>query len=187
MNKHTLRKKYRLLRKSIDTEFQISQSIAIANQVLKLPIWDFQVYHVFLTIEKQKEVDTSFLITVLQGKDKEIAISKSSFETMQMQHFLLTDGTRLKKNSHDIPEPVSGIEIPVSSIDVVFVPLLAYDVKGNRVGYGKGFYDRFLSSCKPSVTKVGISFYEPETSITDVTDNDIRLDYCITPQKIHTF
>ena len=187
MKKNTLRKKYRLLRKSVDTEFQTSQSIAIANQVLKLPIWDFQVYHVFLTIEKQKEVDTSFLITILQGKDKEITISKSSFETMQMQHFLLTDGTRLKKNSYDIPEPVSGIEIPVSRIDVVFVPLLAYDIKGNRVGYGKGFYDRFLSSCKPSVVKVGISFFEPETSITDVTDGDIRLDYCITPQKIHTF
>ncbi|WP_340066268.1 5-formyltetrahydrofolate cyclo-ligase [Ascidiimonas aurantiaca] len=187
MEKNALREKYRTLRKSIDTKSRISQSIAIANQALKLPVWSFRVYHVFLTIEEQKEVDTSFLITILQGKDKEIAISRSCFESMQMQHFLLTDGTLLKKSKYHIPEPVSGIEIPVSSIDVVYVPLLAYDVKGNRIGYGKGFYDRFLSSCKASVIKVGLSFFEPEPSITDVTDTDMRLDYCVTPHKIYTF
>ena len=61
-----------------------------------------------------------------------------------MTHFLLTDNTKIKKNQYNIPEPINGLEVPTKKIDVVFVPLLAFDKKGNRVGYGKGFYDKFL-------------------------------------------
>jgi 5-formyltetrahydrofolate cyclo-ligase len=55
---------------------------------------------------------------------------------------------------------------------VVFVPLLAFDKKGNRVGYGKGFYDAFLSKCKPETIKIGLSFFEAEETIDDVFEND---------------
>ena len=114
----------------------------IANEILKLPIWDKTYFHVFLPIEEQKEVNTEFILHLLSGKDKEIVISKSDFATREMTHFLLTDNTKIKKNEYNIPEPVDGLEVPATKIDVVFVPLLAYDQKGNRVGYGKGFYDR---------------------------------------------
>jgi 5-formyltetrahydrofolate cyclo-ligase len=70
---------------------------------------------------------------------------------------------------------------------VVFVPLLAFDKQGNRVGYGKGFYDRFLANCKPETIKIGLSFFEVENEIADVFNNDIELDYCVTPNKIYTF
>jgi 5-formyltetrahydrofolate cyclo-ligase len=70
---------------------------------------------------------------------------------------------------------------------VVFVPLLGYDVQGNRVGYGKGFYDAFLSQCKKDVVKIGLSFFEPEQEITDVLNTDIRLDYCVTPTTVYSF
>ena len=95
--------------------------------------------------------DTEFILQILAGKDKEVVISKSDFETRKMTHFLLTDNTRIKKNKYNIPEPVDGIEVPTAKIDVVFVPLLAFDKQGHRVGYGKGFYDIFLSECKPDV------------------------------------
>lgn len=72
-------------------------------------------------------------------------------------------------------------------IEVVFVPLLAFDKQGNRVGYGKGFYDRFLKQCKTDVVKIGLSLFDAEEEIEDVLENDIPLDYCITPNKIHEF
>jgi 5-formyltetrahydrofolate cyclo-ligase len=104
-----------------------------------------------------------------------------------MTHFLLTDNTKFQKNEYNIYEPVDGIEVPSSKMDVVFVPLLAYDKSGNRVGYGKGFYDKFLSQCKAEVVKIGLSFFEPEELIEDVSPSDIKLDYCVTPETIHKF
>jgi 5-formyltetrahydrofolate cyclo-ligase len=104
-----------------------------------------------------------------------------------MTHYLLTDNTKIKKNEYNIPEPVYGLEVPVTKIDVVFVPLLAFDLKGNRVGYGKGFYDKFLSECKPETIKIGLSFFEAEELIDDISENDIQLDSCVTPNKIYFF
>ena len=95
-------------------------------------------------------------------------ISKSDFKSGLMTHFLLTDNTIIKKNSYNIPEPVDGIEINSDKLEVVFVPLLAFDKHGNRVGYGKGFYDRFLSECKPETIKIGFSFFEAEDKIKDI-------------------
>lgn len=86
-----------------------------------------------------------------------------------------------------MPEPLDGIEISPLKIDVVFIPLLAFDKKGNRIGYGKGFYDQFLSDCKADVIKIGLSFFEAEEAITDVYKDDVPLDYCVTPQQIYRF
>ena len=104
-----------------------------------------------------------------------------------MQHFLLTDQTRFQKNALGIPEPVSGIEIEALKIDVVFVPLLAFDNKGNRVGYGKGYYDRFLARCKPDCIKIGLSFFEEEQDSFIIEPTDIPLDYCVTPEQLYDF
>lgn len=187
MFKKDLRKKYKALRQQL-SEAQIEdQSLAIANRLLQLDIWENTYFHLFLTIEEQKEVDTEFVLQILAGKDKEIVVAKSDFDTLAMTHFLLTDNTKFQKNQYNIFEPVDGIEVPPSKLDVVFVPLLAYDSNGNRVGYGKGFYDKFLSQCKEEVIKVGFSFFEPEENITDVSPNDILLDYCVTPETIHKF
>lgn len=187
MTKSELRKKYKALRNDL-TENQIDDfSLAFSNQLLKLPIWDFSFYHIFLSIEEQKEVNTDYILNILSGKDKHIVISKSDFETGNMTHFLLTDNTVIKKNNYNIPEPVDGIEIHNAKLDVVFMPLLAFDKQGNRVGYGKGFYDRFLAHCKPETIKIGLSFFEPETEITDVFENDVRLDYCVTPGAVFRF
>ncbi len=187
MNKTELRTKYKALRKNLSEAEIEEKSLAIANGVLALDIWDKNYFHVFLPIEEQKEVNTEFLLHLLSGKDKEIVISKSDFATRKMTHFLLTDNTKIKKNEYNIPEPVYGIEVPSSKIQVVFVPLLAFDTKGNRVGYGKGFYDQFLAECQPETIKIGLSFFEAENTITDVFEKDVRLDFCITPEKCYHF
>jgi len=187
MLKKALRTKYKALRNEL-TEIDVEEkSLAIANEILKLPIWEKTYFHLFLPIEEQKEVNTEFILHLLSGKDKEIVVSKSNFETRNMTHFLLTDNTKIKKNEYNIPEPVDGLEVPAAKIDVVFVPLLAFDKKGNRVGYGKGFYDKFLAQCKPEIIKIGLSFFEPEELISDVFESDVLLNYCVSPNGVWTF
>lgn len=194
MDKKALRSKYKVLRQSLTEEEIEDKSLAIANQLLRMDavpslrlVWDKLYYHLFLTIEEQKEINTEYILQILAGKDKEIVISKCDFATLGMTPFLLTDNTKIKKNSYNVPEPVDGLEVPDAKIDVVFVPLLAYDKHGNRVGYGKGFYDNFLSKCKPETIKIGLSFFPPEDKIDDVSENDVNLDFCVTPEGIISF
>ncbi|MCF7566949.1 5-formyltetrahydrofolate cyclo-ligase [Sabulilitoribacter arenilitoris] len=187
MTKSELRKKYKSLRKTLPLSQIDDLSIAIANQTLKLPIWDYSFYHIFLSIEEHKEINTDYILNILAGKDKNIVISKSDFKTTSLINYLLTDSTVIKKNHWNIPEPVDGIAIEDKKIDVVFVPLLAFDKQGNRVGYGKGFYDNFLANCKPETIKIGLSFFDIENEIKGVYKGDIGLDYCVTPNAIYTF
>ena len=187
MNKVALRQKYSALRANLSDHEIDEMSLQIANQIIQLDIWQHSFYHLFLPIESKKEVNTEYILQVLAGKDKNIVLSASDFSTREMTHFLLTDATKIKKNNYDIPEPVDGLEVPVSKINVVFVPLLAFDEKGNRVGYGKGFYDQFLSKCNSKTLKIGVSFYEAETIISDTLTTDIQLDYCVTPTKVYNF
>jgi 5-formyltetrahydrofolate cyclo-ligase len=187
MNKKDLRIKYKALRKALTFDDIMNDSLTIANQCLYLDIWDKTYFHLFLPIESQKEINTEFLLQILAGRDKEVVVSKSDFETIQMRHYLLTDNTALKINEYGIPEPMDGIEVPTHKIDVVFVPLLAYDTKGNRVGYGKGFYDTFLRECKPDLITIGLSYFDPEQTIEDISDSDVKLDYCVTPFGVIQF
>ena len=187
MNKIGLRKKYRDLRTKLSASQIDDYSIAIANQVLKLPVWNASYYHVFLAIESQKEVNTDFILNILSGKDKHIILSKSDFSTFKLTHYLLTDSTKIKLNHYNIPEPIDGIIIDTKQIEVVFIPLLTFDQNGHRVGYGKGFYDRFLAACSSETIKIGLSFFEAETLIEGVLESDIPLDFCVTPHTIYRF
>ena len=67
------------------------------------------------------------------------------------------------------------------------IPLLAFDKKGFRVGFGKGYYDKFLARCKPNVIKAGLSFFDPVDEINDISGFDIPLNFCITPKEIFSF
>ncbi|GGI56512.1 5-formyltetrahydrofolate cyclo-ligase [Winogradskyella haliclonae] len=186
MSKSEIRKKYKALRQELSYDEIENRSLSIANQLLQLDIWNHSFYHIFLPIQEQKEINTEYILNILAGKDKNIVISKSNFEDSTMSHFLLTDNITLKKNEYNIPEPIDGIPILPQQIDLVFVPLLAFDTFGNRVGYGKGFYDRFLSGCRPETLKIGLSFFEAETKIA-ASENDVKLDYCLTHKKSYQF
>jgi len=186
MDKKALRKKYKAKRAQLSEEQLEEMSLAIANTILPLPIWDKTYYHIFLPIANYKEVNTEFILHILQGKDKTVLVPKTDFETLTMQHILLQENTSIKISAYGIPEPVDGIAVPAPQIQVVFVPLLAYDKKGNRVGYGKGFYDRFLAQCPEDVITVGLSFFEPEEEIA-VLPTDVPLDYVVTPETTIAF
>ena len=185
-HKHELRKKYRDLREKLSTEEVLENSIAIANHCLAVDLWTKALYHLFLSSKKKNEVNTSFLLSVLQGKDKQIVVSKTLNES-KLEHYLLSDQTLLKENDYGIPEPISGIKIKPLEIDVVFLPLLVFDKQGHRVGYGKGYYDRFLADCQKETIKVGISFFEPIDKIEDIDENDIAMDFVVTPNQVFSF
>ena len=185
-HKHELRKKYRDQRGQLSAEEVMVKSIAIANRCLAVDLWTKALYHLFLSSKMKNEVDTSFLLSVLQGKDKQIVVSKMLNDS-KLEHYLLSDQTLLKENDYGIPEPLSGIKINPSEIDVVFLPLLVFDRQGHRVGYGKGYYDRFLAECRKETIKVGISFFEPIDKIEDINKNDIAMDFVVTPNQVFSF
>lgn len=185
--KKTLRRKYKELRDSLTNQDIEEKSMAIANNLLSLNIWDYTFYHLFLSISQKKEVDTEPILHILHGKDKNVVLSKSNFQSGGLTNYLLTDNTVIKPNKWGIPEPQDGIEISPAQIEVVFVPLLAFDQRGHRIGYGKGFYDRFLSACSMNTLKIGLSFFEAEAIISEIFESDIPLDYCVTPEKIYDF
>lgn len=148
-----------------------------------------KVLHTFIPMENTHEPDTWRIINKII-KDFpyiKISIPKINPSTVQVENFYFEGPAQLKTNAWGIPEPEYGIITENKDIDLVLVPMLIADQHGNRVGYGKGFYDKFLSTCKPECITVGLCFYEPVEKIDDVNPLDVPLKYCATPVKVHRF
>src|SRR5690606_25517241 len=113
----------------------------LLNQVKQLSVEAFRTIHLFLPIAGNHEPDTYAIANWLRTEHPHIrlAISKSNPATSTMTSLLWEENTLLIENQWKIPEPEYGQTIEASEIDALFVPLLAFDRKGNRVGYGKGF------------------------------------------------
>jgi len=107
--------------------------------------------------------------------------------TNEILPVMVSEETVFEKNQFDIAEPSNGMEVSPDDIDMIIVPLFGFDKKGYRVGYGRGFYDRFLSRCRKDCIKVGFSYFEPVEEIEDVSEQDIKLNYCITHEKFYIF
>lgn len=100
---------------------------------------------------------------------------------------IVHDETVFKTNRYGIEEPIDGIDMFPTEIDLVIVPLLSFDIYGNRVGYGKGYYDRFLRRCRKDCIKIGFSYFEPIDQVEDINKFDVKLDFGITPNSIFAF
>ena len=185
LSKIEAREKYRNLRKQLTEPEILEMSVEIANNLLKFKIWELKTFHLFMTINEKKEVDTKPIFDLLIGKGKEIVIPKININTNTLDSYIFDEKTVFKISNLRIPEPKDGIVFN-GKIDVVIMPLLAYDLDGNRIGYGKGFYDNFISNLKSPPLKIGISYFSPEKSL-ECNNHDINLDYCITPNKIFSF
>lgn len=186
MLKNKLRLNYAAQRSKFTTEEITSSSLAIGHLVQQLPIWERIYYHIFLSIAKNKEIDTSSIIDILRERQKQIIVPRVKNE-VALDSVLLVDESQLKENRWGIPEPSEGDLIDPALIDVVFVPLLVFDKSGHRVGYGKGFYDRFLKSCREDVLKIGLCYFDPVDEISDIHPDDVELDHCVTPKEIYSF
>lgn len=184
--KSLIRKQELLRRKTLTPEKISLLNEKLLGQFCRLDFSEIRTIHLFLPIEEKKEPDTFLFIDWLQRKhpDITIVIPRADFETSLMTHHIFAGREMLQKNKFHIWEPIDDQEHS-DEIDLVLVPLLAVDLQGYRVGYGKGFYDRFLGAS--AAFKVGVSFFAPEGEISDVHENDIRLDCCLTPDTIVYF
>ncbi len=189
MTKAALRKIYKEKRKQISwkEKEQWTDLILINFQTINLPFVD--CVHTYLAIEDQNEVETENITRYLTFKNPglKMVVPKINLDEGEMRHYIFNDKMELKANAFGIIEPVSGQKVLAYEVDVVLTPLLAFDKKGYRVGYGKGFYDKFFQQCKKDVIKIGFSFFEPEEQIDDLNTFDMPLNYCITPQTVYTF
>jgi 5-formyltetrahydrofolate cyclo-ligase len=158
----------------------------LLQRSLELDIWEKETYHIFLSIPHKNEINTSPFIQKLNSLEKKVVVPKVKSKGL-LEHFLLTRETRIETNSWGVPEPISGITINPKVIDVVFVPLLIFDLDGYRVGYGGGYYDTFLSECETGVITVGLSLFEPIEKIEDVYIGDVPLDFVVCPEKVYRF
>jgi 5-formyltetrahydrofolate cyclo-ligase len=189
MKKEELRKIYREKRAVLGRSeiIKLQDLLLIRFQQVSLPF--ITVLHRFLPALDKHEVDTEPLANWLSFCNPGMVqlVPKVNKATNELHHYLLKDDTILKLNKWGIPEPQNGPEISPEEIDLVLIPLLAFDQTGQRVGYGKGYYDRFLASCRPDCIKTGLSFFPPADNITDTDTFDIAMDICITPESIYEF
>ncbi|RXK58054.1 5-formyltetrahydrofolate cyclo-ligase [Lacibacter luteus] len=161
--------------------------ILIHFQQLQLP--DLFYVHTYLAMKEQREIETDHLLHYLEFRNPElkIVIPRMDHTNNELLHIEYDELVDVMKNEWGIHEPVNGNLVDEQLIDLVFVPLLAFDDDGYRVGYGKGFYDKFLAKCRPDVVKVGLSYFESIPYISDRAQFDIPLNYCITPQRVYEF
>jgi 5-formyltetrahydrofolate cyclo-ligase len=161
----------------------------VENFFNHLDLQQVKVLHSFIPMENTKEPDTWMIINRIGRDFKHIRISvpRINVQSISIENFYFEERRQMKPNAWGIPEPEYGEPTQTSDIDIVLVPMLIADQYGNRVGYGKGFYDKFLATCKASCISVGLCFYEPILRITDVNELDVPLKYCATPVKVHRF
>ncbi len=189
MEKSALRKLYLQKRNELSANEIDRLTGAISEHFFNLDFSGVKYLHLFYPIPEKLEFDTLILADWIRKNHPEIklVLSKSDFETQRLTHYIWDADTLLSKNKWGITEPYSGAIVPPQLLDMILVPLLVFDSNGNRVGYGKGFYDRFLAECRSDAQKVGISFFEPVVEIEDVNNFDIRLDLSLSAKKTWRF
>ncbi len=183
MEKKELRKAYKLLRKDCDVDLLEKWSKEIFEMAIDSFDFEGKKVSVFLPIERFSEINTMHFLNKLNATFYLPVIKENN----QLIHVKYESMDQIRISDWGIPEPTYGEEIFPAELDIVLVPLLVVDKKGFRVGYGKGFYDRFLASCNPNCLFIGLSYFEEIDAISEVNEHDIALHACIMPTKVITF
>jgi 5-formyltetrahydrofolate cyclo-ligase len=190
MTKQALRELYKQKRAALSPGECLRRNdlLLIQFQLTEIP-YGAGVVLSYWPMEQHTEVNTFLLTDYLQFRmpGLQIAYPVANFADHSMKIMLVNDDTDFKKNAYGIAEPVNGIEIAPEDLDMVFVPLLAFDKAGHRLGYGKGFYDRFLPSCRANCSRIGFSYFEPLEALPGVGQFDVPLTTGITPENIYEF
>ena len=182
MKKQELRTQYLQKRKELTSKEISSLQENIYQQVFDLSLENIKNVHIFLSLQKFNELDTHPIIDYFRRENKQLVISKCNFEDQSLAHFYYNKDTKLKANKYGVLEPVEGKQVLESELDLIFVPLLISDAARYRVGYGKGFYDKFLAKCTKEAQKIGLNFFAPIPEIEDINPFDIALDHVIFPK-----
>lgn len=188
VDKDVLRKVYLEKRLTLS-----STELKRRNELLVHQLFDFIDFrsinwlHSFLSIVEKKEVDTASVIEKARDINPKLNVVTSRTRPKGLlEHYVLDDNATIEKNAWGIPEPVRGTLADIHLLDVVLVPLISFDKEGQRIGYGKGYYDRFLKKI-PEAKKIGVSLGPPLDKILYSNKFDVVLDACVTPFKVYQF
>jgi 5-formyltetrahydrofolate cyclo-ligase len=187
MKKTELRKLIKSNRKIISKEDIHRISDVIIQHLLGEFDWKDRLVNLFLPIQKHNEIDLNPLKAKIEAIGGQVCINRSDFETFELTPILWDEKLIVEENNFGIPEPVHGKKLNLEDIDIVLVPLLAYTREGHRLGYGKGFYDRFLSKTAVDCIHIGICHNGEAHQIDDIGEKDIALKYLVSPEGLQTF
>ena len=188
LKKDIIRKEYAKKRQELSTlQFKEASSKLIQNTIELIKKNHPDCIHCFLPIESKDEINTALIIQYCWENNIHVVVPFSNFNDGTLKTAEFKPHTKTKLTKYNIPEPIDPVWTKNDAIDLVITPLLAFDLKGYRVGYGKGFYDRFFASLPKDTKKVGISLFEPCEEIENINEHDIPLTHCVTPNKIFTF
>jgi 5-formyltetrahydrofolate cyclo-ligase len=190
MTKGDLRKRYLEKRLALtETDYVHYNERLCETFFLSVDISFVSVLHTFLPIKKYNEPDTGLIMNRIQTAfpNVQLSIPKVNDKTGVLENYFWEGPDQLVQTKWGLAEPKYGVPTPTDKIDMVLVPLLVFDQLGHRVGYGKGYYDRFLSTCRTDCKALGISFFPPIESISGIEWFDKKLDMAITPEKIFKF
>ncbi len=184
MDKNTLRKVYLEKRKML-SEAEYERRNLLLTEQLKLFLLqnNFQNIHIFLPILKNKEPNTFPFIRYIWTYQPQIPIitSISDLKLPEMQHFSIDKSVSIKPNKWGIPEPQNAKLFPLEEITCVIVPMVVGSKTGHRIGYGKGYYDRFLSQCSAGTYFLGISLSPLLDGDLYANQYDLKMDAIMTP------
>ncbi|WHF50411.1 5-formyltetrahydrofolate cyclo-ligase [Chryseobacterium gotjawalense] len=186
MKKAEIRKIYLAKKEKLSkVEIEAFSKKIFTRFMSEFPLKENQKVHCFLSIPEKGEVDTNeFLNYFYENKIRVFVPKMIKTELIALE---ITKETPLIKNSWGIKEPAGEVDSGVKDFDFIITPLLYSDHFGNRVGYGKGFYDRFFSEVNPNAVKVGVSFFPPQEQVEDIAEFDVPLDYLVTPTEVLSF
>lgn len=142
-----------------------------------------QIIHIFLPMNKFNELNTRLIIDECWSKGMCIFVPRINGNQLESVEFCRD--SEIVQHPWGLSEPTglsSGVQF-----DFVLVPMLYCDPKGQRIGYGKGFYDRFFSSLNYKVPKIGLNMFSPDEIIDDAVATDVAMDYLVTPYEVLSF
>lgn len=181
-----LRSKALELRSDLSEPIRVAYSKLIEQSFLRLfPAQEISCIHCYLSY--RSEVDTAGIIrSFLQERKKVIVPYLRSETDGRFSNSTLTSLDDLHKGPFGIPQPKTLDNADISALEAVIIPLAAFDGFGRRLGYGKGFYDKFLASLPMNVKKVGFAYSIQEVDEIPHAGHDQLLDLIITEQGIVT-
>jgi len=185
-NKEILREKALELRKSYNNKTIDHLSIKITKELINRFDFSNKNVHLFLPIENKKEVNTWHLYNIISSISK-LCTSIYNKEADKWECISFKNKTAFTKTAFNVPVPCEYEYSNWKEIDIIIVPLLVFDIYGNRIGYGKGVYDQILNSINSKCIKIGVSIFNISDEKIDSEPHDIALNYCQTPSKSHHF
>ena len=161
MTKKELRDQYRQKRLAITGKEKTKLDDLLLIQFQHLSFSDVAVLLTYAPMQHTAEPDVHLCERYLQHQvpGLQVAYPVVDFATHTMQAMLVTEDTPFVQNLYKIEEPAGGTIIQPEGIDMIFIPMLVCDKQGQRIGYGKGFYDRYLNQCHETVLKIGFSYF----------------------------